>query len=76
MQLDNTGWTPREGGSDDPNNSTDMTTTPRARTQQVAALTDVFASLDYLTRKAVIDEFVKAHAAANTFPTAQTFSRK
>ena len=47
-----------------------------AVTSTVADLVSVFGTFDYLTRKAVIDSFVKAHAAANTITTNQKFSRK
>jgi hypothetical protein len=72
----NDGWVSREGGTDDPINSTKITTTPRAITQQVADLTAVFQALDYVTRKNVIDAFIVAHAASNTLPTKQQFRRR
>jgi hypothetical protein len=70
------GWTPSEGSNSDPNNHGDITTTPDAVTATVADLTTVFETLDHLTRQAVIDSFVKAHAAASSIPTNQKFSRK
>jgi hypothetical protein len=76
MTFDNSGWTPREGGTDDPNNSTDIASTGKASIATVADLVSVFGTLDYLTRKAVIDSFVKAHAAANSIPTNQKFEQK
>jgi hypothetical protein len=76
MRLDNSGWVAREGGTDDPVNSgSDITSTPRAVTQQVADLVSVFQGLDYVTRKSVIDSFIQAHASANIVPTSQKFNR-
>jgi transcriptional regulator with XRE-family HTH domain len=72
----NSSWVPSENSTNDPARSgTDITSTPRARTQQVADLTAVFQALDYVTRKNVIDAFIQAHAASNTMPTKQQFSR-
>ena len=62
----NSGWVPAEGSNSDPNNHGDITSTPSAVTATVSDLTSVFQTLDHLTRKAVIDSFVKAHAAANS----------
>jgi hypothetical protein len=76
MTFDNSGWTPREGGTDDPVNSTDIASTGRASTATVADPVSAFQTLDYLTRQSVFDSFVRAHAVANTIPTDQTFSRK
>lgn len=63
LRFDNSGWLAQEGNSAaDPSRSgTDITTTPRARTDQVADLTSVFQDLDYVTRKTVIDAFIAAH---------------
>jgi hypothetical protein len=74
--FDNGGWVAQEGGTSDPNDHGDITTTPEAVTATVADLTSVFQTLDYLTRKAVIDSFIKVHNAANSIPTSQKFSRK
>jgi transcriptional regulator with XRE-family HTH domain len=76
MRFDNSGWTAQEGSNSDPNDHGDITSTPSAVTATVADLTSVFQTLDHLTRKAVIDSFIAAHAAANTIPTSQKFSRK
>jgi hypothetical protein len=76
MTFSNDGWVPQEGSNSDPNDHGDITTTPSAVTATVADLTSVFQTLDHLTRKAVIDSFVKAHAAANSIPTGQKFSGK
>jgi transcriptional regulator with XRE-family HTH domain len=77
LRFDNSGWVPSENSTDDPARSgTDITSTPRARTQQVADLTAVFQGLDYVTRKNVIDAFIVAHAASNTLPTKQQFSKR
>jgi hypothetical protein len=76
LQSSNGGWTPSEGSNSDPNNHGDITTTPDAVTATVEDLTSVFQTLDHLTRQAVIDSFDKAHAAANSSPTNQKFSRK
>jgi transcriptional regulator with XRE-family HTH domain len=76
MKFDNSGWVPQEGSNSDPNNHGDITTTPDAVKATVADLTSVFQTLDHLTRQAVIDSFVKAHASANSIPTSQKFSRK
>jgi hypothetical protein len=77
LRFDNGGWLPREGGTDDPARSdTDITSSPRAKTQQVADLTAVFQALDYVTRKNVIDAFIEAHNASNTLPTVQKFNRR
>jgi len=78
LTLDNSGWIAQEGNAAaDPNNSgSDITSTPKAITKQVADLVSVFQQLDYVTRKSVIDSFVKAPAAANTLPTSQRFNRK
>jgi transcriptional regulator with XRE-family HTH domain len=74
MTFDNSGWVAQEGGTSDPNDHGDITTTPDAVKTTVADLVSVFQTLDYLTRKSVIDSFLKAHAAANTIPTNQKFS--
>jgi transcriptional regulator with XRE-family HTH domain len=77
LRFDNSGWVPSENSTDDPARSgTDITSTPRARTQQVADLTAVFQGLDYVTRKNVIDAFIEAHAASNTLPTKQQFRKR
>jgi hypothetical protein len=76
MTFDNSGWVAQEGSNSDPNNHGDITTAPSAVTATVADLTSVFQTLDHLTRKAVIDSFIAAHAAANSIPTSQKFSRK
>jgi hypothetical protein len=78
MHFDNSGWTAQEGNSaaDPVNSGDDITNTPRAVTQQVADLVSVFQDLDYVTRKAVIDSFIQAHASANTVPTSQKFDRR
>jgi hypothetical protein len=74
--FDNSGWVAQEGGTSDPNDHGDITSTPDAVTATVADLVSVFQTLDHLTRKAVIDSFIAAHASANSFPTSQKFSRK
>jgi hypothetical protein len=76
LQSSNGGWTPSEGSNSDPNDHGDITSTPGAVTATVADLTSVFQTLDHLTRKAVIDSFIAAHAAANTVPTSQKFGSK
>jgi transcriptional regulator with XRE-family HTH domain len=77
LHFSNDGWIPNENSTDDPARSgTDITSTPRARTQQVADLTAVFQDLDYVTRKNVIDSFIAAHSVSNTIPTTQKFKRK
>lgn len=79
LRFDNSGssWVPSENSTNDPARSgTDITSTPRARTQQVADLTAVFQALDYVTRKNVIDAFIEAHAASNTLPTKQQFRKR
>jgi transcriptional regulator with XRE-family HTH domain len=76
MTFDNGGWVPQEGGTSDPNDHGDITTTPDAVKATVADLVSVFQTLDHLTRKAVIDSFIAAHASANSVPTSQKFSRK
>jgi hypothetical protein len=76
LRFNNPGWVPSENSTNDPaRSSADITATPRAVTQQVADLTAVFQALDYVTRKNVIDSFIAAHAASNTMPTKQQFSR-
>ena len=74
--FENSGWVAQEDGTSDPNNHGDITTAPDAVTATVADLMSVFQTLDHVTRKAVIDGFIKAHAAANGVPTNQKFSRK
>jgi hypothetical protein len=74
--VENSGWVAQEGGTSDPNDHGDITMTPDAVKATVADLTSVFQTLDHLTRKAVIDSFIKAHNAANSIPTSQKFSRK
>jgi hypothetical protein len=74
--FDNSGWTAQEGSNSDPNNHGDITSTPDAAKATVADLVSVFQTLDHLTRKAVIDSLVAAHAAANSVPTSQKFNRK
>jgi transcriptional regulator with XRE-family HTH domain len=77
LHFDNSGWVPSENSTDDPARSgTNITSTPRAKTQQVADLTAVFQALDYVTRKNVIDAFIVAHAASNTLPTKQQFRKR
>jgi hypothetical protein len=76
LRFDNSGWVPREGGTDDPNGTTDITSTTDAITSQLAGLVSVFKGLDYVTRKNVLDSFKKAHAAANSIPTTQKVHRK
>lgn len=76
MTFDNSGWVPQEGGNSDPKTHDDITTTPDAVKATVADLTSVFQTLDHLTRKAVIDSFIAAHASANSVPTRQKFGRK
>jgi transcriptional regulator with XRE-family HTH domain len=45
LRFDSSCWVPSENSTDDPSRSgTDITSTPRARTQQVADLTAVFSS--------------------------------
>src|ERR1700722_6200659 len=51
MTFDNSGWTPRKGGTDDPINSTDIASTGRASTATVADPVSAFQTLDYLTRR-------------------------
>jgi hypothetical protein len=72
----NGGWVPQEGSNSDPNNHGDITTAPDAVTATVADLVSVFQDLNYVTRQTIIDSLVKAHAAANSIPTNQKFSRK
>jgi transcriptional regulator with XRE-family HTH domain len=76
ITFDNSGWVAQKGGTFVPNDHGDITTTPDAVKTTVADLVSVFQTVDYLTRKCVIDSFVKAHAAANTIPTNQRFSTK
>jgi hypothetical protein len=77
MTFDNSGWGAAEGnGAADPVNTGDITNCPRAITETVANLVDVFSQLDYLTRKAIVDSLNKAHATANSIPTNQKFSKR
>jgi hypothetical protein len=77
MTFDNSGWVAAEGNdAADPANTGDITNCPKAITETVANLVDVFSQLDYVTRKAIVDSLVKAHSSANSIPTSQKFSRK
>jgi hypothetical protein len=54
LRFDNSGWTPKEGGIDDPNGTTDITGTSDAQREAVSNLLAVLAALDELTRQAVV----------------------
>jgi hypothetical protein len=78
LHFSNDGWTAREGGTDDPNNSTDITNTRKAATAtSIADLVALLGALDGVTRKSVIDAIVKAYPNPNaTTPNnGQRFSR-
>jgi hypothetical protein len=78
MHFSNHGWLPREGGTDDPNNSSDISSTTDAQKTTIADLLNVFNTLDSLTRQTVIDAITRAHANANgtTAPTTQKFRKR
>jgi hypothetical protein len=74
----NDGWVSREGSTEDPNGTTDITNTTDAQKATIEDLLGVFNTLNSLTRQAVIDSLTKAHANANgsTPPTTQKFRRR
>jgi transcriptional regulator with XRE-family HTH domain len=78
LRFDNNGWTPKEGGIDDPNGTTDITGTSDAQRQAVENLLSVLAELDELTRQAVVGSIAKAYPNpyGTTAPNGQRFSRK
>ena len=77
LHFSNDGWKPREGGKDDPNGSTSITTTSKAQRESVQNLLAVLAALDEVTRKAVVGEIAKAYPnpLGITVNNGQRFSR-
>ena len=77
VRFSNEGWTPREGQTNDPVDSTSITNTRNAvNTLTVADFVAAISNLDPFTRQAVIDEVIKAYPNPNgtTAPNDQNFS--
>jgi transcriptional regulator with XRE-family HTH domain len=78
LRFDNPGWKPQAGGTDDPNNTTDITSTTDAQRQAVENLLAVLAELDEMARIAVLGSIAKAYPNPNgtTAPNGQRFNRR
>jgi transcriptional regulator with XRE-family HTH domain len=78
LRFNNPGWTPREGGTDDPNGTGDITGTSDVQREAVSNLLAVLAALDELTRQVVVGSIAKAYPNPNgtTASNGQRFSRK
>ena len=77
LRFDNSGWTAREGSTDDPNGTTSITNTSKAQREAIQNLLAVLAALDEVTRKTVVGEIAKAYPnpSGTTAPNGQRFSR-
>ena len=78
VRLSNDGWVPRQGGTDDPVDSTSISNTRSA--VNIASVADIVAAisrLDPFTQQAVIDEVVQAYPNRQgvTSANGQRFSR-
>jgi hypothetical protein len=78
LRFANPGRVAREGALDDPNNTTDITTTSDAQRQAVDNLLSVLAELDEMARVAALNAIQKAYPNPNgtTAPNGQGFSRR
>jgi hypothetical protein len=61
LRFNNPGRVAREGATDDPNGTTDITGTSDAQREAVENLLSVLAELDELTRQAVVGSIQKAY---------------
>ena len=73
----NSGWVSREGGTDDPVDTTDITETRKASRITIRNIFADIDSLDELTRASVIDQIQRAYPnpSGTTAPNGQRFSR-
>jgi transcriptional regulator with XRE-family HTH domain len=78
LNFNNPGWVPQEGSTQDPNGTTDITTTSDAQRQAVDNLLSVLAELDEMARVAVLGSIAKAYPnpLGITPHNGQRFSRK
>jgi transcriptional regulator with XRE-family HTH domain len=78
LHFNNPGRVAREGATDDPNGTTDITTTSDAQRQAVDNLLAVLAELDEMARVAVLGSIAKAYPnpLGITPHNGQRFSRK
>jgi hypothetical protein len=78
LKFDNSGWIAKEGSTDDPNGTTDISSTSDAQRRAVDNLLSVLAELDEMARVAALNAIQKAYPNPNgtTAPNGQRFSRR